>query len=78
MVMARTSGKAGDAFGITAFMVPMQTEGVKIEEYLWTFNMPTDHGRVSFTNVKVSHDSIFGGEGKGLQVFVCFYRCVHR
>jgi acyl-CoA dehydrogenase len=27
--------------------------GVKIEEYLWTFNMPTDHPRVSFTDVWV-------------------------
>ena len=68
MVMARTSGKPGDGDGITAFLTPMEADGVKIEEMLWTFNMPTDHGRVSFTNVRVPHDSIFGGEGRGLQV----------
>jgi acyl-CoA dehydrogenase len=73
MVMARTSGKPGDGDGITAFLVPMQAEGVKIEEMLWTFNMPTDHGRVSFTNVRVPHASIFGGEGRGLQVVQHFF-----
>ncbi len=73
MVMARTSGKAGDGLGITAFLVPMNDPGVKIEEMLWTFNMPTDHGRVSFTNVRVPNDAIFGGEGRGLQVVQHFF-----
>jgi acyl-CoA dehydrogenase len=73
MVMARTSGKPGDGDGITAFLVPMKGEGVKIEEMLWTFNMPTDHGRVSFSNVRVPHASIFGGEGRGLQVVQHFF-----
>ncbi|HOA92119.1 MAG TPA: acyl-CoA dehydrogenase family protein, partial [Quisquiliibacterium sp.] len=50
-LFARTSGKAGDARGITCFLVPTSTPGVKVEEYLWTFNMPTDHPRVSFTDV---------------------------
>jgi acyl-CoA dehydrogenase len=73
MVMARTSGNAGDGEGITAFLTPMKAEGVKIEEMLWTFNMPTDHGRVSFTDVRVPHGSIFGGEGRGLQVVQHFF-----
>jgi len=73
MVMARTSGKPGDGDGITAFLTPMEADGVKIEEMLWTFNMPTDHGRVSFTNVRVPHASIFGGEGRGLQVVQHFF-----
>jgi alkylation response protein AidB-like acyl-CoA dehydrogenase len=73
MVMARTSGKAGDARGITAFLVPMKSPGVKIEEMLWTFNLPTDHGRVSFTDVSVGDDSIFGGEGRGLGVIQHFF-----
>jgi acyl-CoA dehydrogenase len=51
----------------------MKAQGVKIEEMLWTFNMPTDHGRVSFTNVRVPHASIFGGEGRGLQVVQHFF-----
>ncbi len=73
MVMARTSGKDGDGRGITAFMVPLDAPGVKIEEYLWTFNMPTDHARVSFTNVRVADTEIFGGEGRGLGVVQHFF-----
>ncbi len=73
MVMARTTGNAGDGEGITAFLTPMDSEGVKIEEMLWTFNMPTDHGRVSFTNVRVPNAAIFGGEGRGLQVVQHFF-----
>jgi alkylation response protein AidB-like acyl-CoA dehydrogenase len=73
MVMARTSGQPGDGRGITAFLVPMDAEGVQIEEMLWTFNMPTDHGRVSFTNVRVDDSAIFGGEGRGLAVVQHFF-----
>ena len=46
-VRPHVSGKAGDARGITCFLVPADTPGVKVEEWLWTFNMPTDHPRVS-------------------------------
>ncbi len=73
MVMARTSGEPGDARGITAFLVPMDAAGVNVEEYLWTFNMPTDHARVSFTDVRVPDTAIFGGEGRGLQVVQHFF-----
>ncbi len=73
LIFARTSGKAGDGNGITAFLVPMKSEGFKIEEMLWTFNMPTDHGTVSLTNVRVSDDAIFGGEGRGLGVVQHFF-----
>ena len=66
MTFARTSGEAGDAGGITVFLVPADHAGVKIEEYLWTFNMPTDHPRVSLTNVWVPDDAIWGVEGRGL------------
>ncbi|CAA0094543.1 Caffeyl-CoA reductase-Etf complex subunit CarC [Halioglobus japonicus] len=73
MVMARTSGKPGEALGITAFLVPMKAAGVKVEEYLWTFNMPSDHARVSFTDVRVPDSAIFGEEGKGLMVIQHFF-----
>jgi len=68
IVFARTSGKDGDASGITTFIVPANTPGVKIEEYLWTFNMPTDHPRVSLTNVWVPEDAYWGEIGKGLRL----------
>jgi acyl-CoA dehydrogenase len=73
LVMARTSGNPGDGLGITAFLVPMDTPGLKIEEYLWTFNMPSDHARVSFNNMRVPHSAIFGDEGKGLMVIQHFF-----
>ena len=73
LVMARTSGQAGEADGITAFLVPMDTPGLKVEEYLWTFNMPSDHARVSLTDVRVPDSAIFGGEGKGLMIIQHFF-----
>jgi alkylation response protein AidB-like acyl-CoA dehydrogenase len=72
LVFARTSGKPGDARGITAFIVPMDAPGVTIESYMWTFNMPTDHGDVSFRDVRVLDDAILGGEGEGLAVAQLF------
>ena len=71
-LFARTSGADGDARGITAFLVPADAPGVKIEEYLWTFNMPTDHPRVSFTNVWVPDDALFGAVGGGLALAQAF------
>jgi acyl-CoA dehydrogenase len=72
VVFARTSGNDGDAKGITCFLVPTGTSGVKIEEYLWTFNMPTDHPRVSFRNVFVPEDALFGEVDRGLSLAQCF------
>ncbi len=71
-LFARTSGKPGDAKGITCFLTPCDNPGVKIEEYLWTFNMPTDHPRVSFTNVWVPAEAMFGEEGRGLPLAQSF------
>ena len=73
IVMARTSGAAGDGHGITAFLVPTDAAGFKIEEFLWTFNMPTDHAHVSLTDVVVDDSAVFGGEGRGLQVVQHFF-----
>lgn len=66
LIFARTSGEPGDGRGITAFLVPADAPGFKVEEYLWTFNMPTDHAHVSLTDVRVPDAAIFGGEGRGL------------
>ena len=73
MILARTSGEPGDGHGITAFLTPMDADGLVIEEYLWTFNMPTDHGRVSLTDVRVPHGAILGEEGRGLQIAQHFF-----
>ncbi len=73
LIFARTSGTAGDGDGITAFLVPTNSPGFEILEYLWTFNMPTDHAHIRLTDVRVPHSTIFGGEGKGLQVVQHFF-----
>jgi len=69
---ARTSGRDGDAKGITCFLVPADTPGIKIEEYLWTFNMPTDHPRVSFNDVFVTDSAVFGEVDGGLALAQSF------
>ena len=71
-VFARTAGEPGDARGITCLLVPNPTEGLVIEEYLWTFNMPTDHPRLSLTNVWVPESAILGPEGGGLAIAQSF------
>jgi len=62
----------GDARGITCFLVPAATPGLVVEEYLWTFNMPTDHPRVSFTDVWVPESAILGPVGGGLAIAQSF------
>jgi alkylation response protein AidB-like acyl-CoA dehydrogenase len=68
----RTSGEAGSARGISCLLVPSDTPGVKIEEYLWTFNMPTDHPRVSFTDVWVPDSALLGPPEGGLALAQSF------
>jgi alkylation response protein AidB-like acyl-CoA dehydrogenase len=68
----RTSGADGAAKGITCLLVPTETPGLKIEEYLWTFNMPTDHPRVSFTDVWVPATAMLGQLDNGLALAQSF------
>ncbi len=73
LIFARTSGNAGDGMGITAFLVPTNSPGFEVLEFLWTFNMPTDHAHIRLTDVRVPDTAIFGGEGRGLQVVQHFF-----
>ena len=73
LIFARTSGEPGDGRGITCFLVPTDAPGFAVEEYLWTFNMPTDHARISLEGVRVPHSAILGEEGRGLQVVQHFF-----
>lgn len=66
MCFCRTSGEDGDARGISCLLLPADDPGMKIEEYLWTFNMPTDHPRVSLTNIWVPDSAVFGPPEGGL------------
>jgi acyl-CoA dehydrogenase len=71
-LFCRTSGNDGDARGITCFLVPASDPGVKILEYMWTFNMPTDHPRVGFTDIWVPESAMFGPEDGGLALAQSF------
>ena len=73
LIFARTSGEDGDGYGITAFLVPTNSPGFEVLEFLWTFNMPTDHAHIRLTDVRVPDGAIFGGEGKGLGVVQHFF-----
>ena len=71
-IFARTSGEPGDGRGITCFITPTDAPGFQIEEFMWTFNMPTDHAHVKLNEVRVGHDTILGEEGLGLQTAQLF------
>jgi acyl-CoA dehydrogenase len=73
LVFARTSGTPGSGEGITGFLIPVGVSGLTVEEYLWTFNMPTDHARVSLHDVRVPGSAVFGREGRGLAVVQHFF-----
>lgn len=74
MLFARHSGEDGSAKGIGCFLVPYDTPGVEIGEYLWTFNMPTDHPKVKFTDVWIPEDAVLGDLDLGL---ACAQHFVH-
>jgi alkylation response protein AidB-like acyl-CoA dehydrogenase len=72
LVFARTSGKPGEARGISAFLVPTNAPGFKVEFMWWTLNMPSDHAEVTLDGVRVPKDAILGEEGLGLEVAQAF------
>jgi acyl-CoA dehydrogenase len=74
LTFARHSGKDGDPKGIGCFIVPTDAPGFAIGEYLWTFNMPTDHPRCSFTDVWVPDSEVLGDVDNGL---ACAMHFVH-
>jgi acyl-CoA dehydrogenase len=72
LIFARTSGRPGDARGITAFLVPVSAPGFEVPFYWWTFNMPTDHGEVVLTDVRVPADAVLGDVDGGLDIAQAF------
>ena len=68
LIFARTGGKAGDARGITCFLVPTDAPGFEVGPMWWTFNMPTDHPDVRLTDVRVPASAILHVEGEGLDL----------
>ena len=74
MVFARHSGKDGDAHGIGCFVVDVTDPGFEVGDYLWTFNMPTDHPTCTLTNVFVPDEMVLGNPDLGL---ACAQHFVH-
>jgi acyl-CoA dehydrogenase len=68
IIFARTSGEPGSPMGISAFLVPTDAPGLKVEFFWWTFNMPTDHAEVSLADVRVGADALFGEADRGLEL----------
>ena len=66
MTFARTSGKDGDAKGLTCFVVPTDAPGFEIGTYWWTFNMPTDHPSCTYKDVWVPETDVLGDFDNGL------------
>ena len=74
MCFARHSGEDGDARGIGCFVVDVTSPGFEVGEYLWTFNMPTDHPKCTFTDVFVPDEMVLGDLDFGL---ACAQHFVH-
>lgn len=72
MIFARTSGDDGSARGISCFLVPTDDPGFSVAEYLWTFNMPSDHGRVVLKDIWVPEEALFGPLDGGLALALHF------
>jgi len=71
-VFARTSGRPGEADGISCFIVPTNLPGFRVDFLWWTFNMPSDHAEVTLDDVRVAGDAILGEEGRGLALAQTF------
>lgn len=62
VVVARTSGQAGDTDGISLFIVDRETAGININR---TINMDSRNAaRIEFSNVSVPASQLLGEEGK--------------
>ena len=64
LVSARTSGKAGDAGGISLFLVDAKAPGVSMKTYRTQDSLRG--AEVAFDKVALSADSLVGAEGQGL------------
>lgn len=66
IVVARTSGEAGDMDGLTVFLVDPKTSGVAVERTQMVDSR--NSARVDFDNVEVNADAVLGEVDKGGEV----------
>lgn len=65
IVAARTAGEAGDAAGISLFVVDRRAAGVEVERTEMTDTR--NYANISFHNVEVPETALLGEEGKGFK-----------
>ena len=66
IVFARTSGEPGEPRGITAFIVPTNSQGFNVEFFWWTLNMPADAAELTLRDVRVPASAVLGEVDHGL------------
>ena len=65
IVVARTSGEAGDMQGISLFVVDRTAAGVEVERVEMTDTR--NYANINFSNVEVAEATLLGEEGKGFK-----------
>lgn len=74
MCFARHAGDNDDARGIGCFIVSTSAPGFEVGEFLWTFDMPTDHAYCYFGDVWLPDSDVLGDPMNGL---ACVQHFVH-
>src|SRR6185369_1311449 len=67
LIFARTSGKPGDARGISAFITPIKTPGFKVEHMWWTFNTGMHTATADLVFARTSGKP---GDARGISAFI--------